>query len=272
MKISQSPQWLAANLDHVKILDASWYLPSDQRDCRAEFHAQHIPNAQFFDIDAIADHDSDLPHMLPTSDAFATAVGAMGISNTDTVIVYDTAGLFSAARVWWMFRAMGHEQVYVLEGGMPQWLAQGHPIATTPSTPTPAKYHATLNPNRVVNAQQVLTTKTQIADARPNARFLGQAPEPRPNTRSGHIPNSKNLFFKLLLDAQGRLLPEAELRKQFQNADLDPEQPIITSCGSGVTAAILAMALARLGNTETSLYDGSWSEWGARDDLPIATD
>lgn len=271
MDITVSTDWLHQNITNVKILDASWYLPAEGRDCLSEFHACHIQDAQFFDIDAISDQNSDLPHMLPTSAAFCEAVGKLGISNPDTVIVYDSAGLFSAARVWWMFQVMGHNNVAVLDGGLPKWLAEQKAVSDQAKTPSLAKFTAQVDHNKIAGWKQVLNTTAQIIDARPAQRFQGNALEPRSNTRSGHIPNSKNLFFKEVLDASGQLKSASELAPIFKSIGINLENPIITSCGSGVTAAILAMALTRLGVSNYALYDGSWSEWGARQDLPIST-
>lgn len=271
MQVTVSTQWLAQHIDDVKILDASWYLPTEPRDPTQEFKDAHIPGAQFFDIDVIADTSSDLPHMVPIPDAFAEHVQNMGISNSDTVVVYDSHGIFSAPRVWWLFRAMGHKDVFVLNGGLPQWQAEGRAISSRVETPKRGTFSATLNNAVVVDAQTVLNTSAQVIDARPFARFAGQAAEPRPNTRSGHIPNSTSVFFKSVLTDGGHLKENARLQSVFVDAGVNLNSPIITSCGSGVTAAVLTMALLQLDHPDVALYDGSWSEWGARDDLPIAT-
>lgn len=271
MQVTVTTEWLDQNIESVKVLDASWYLPTENRDTFQEYQSAHIRNAQFFDIDKVADTKSDLPHMIPTADVFSDHVAQMGISNGDPVVVYDTAGLFSAARAWCLFQVMGHQEVFVLDGGFPKWSAEGRAISNQPTVPAKGKFNATLDTNRVVTAEQVLATTSQVIDARPPARFAGQATEPRPNTRSGHIPNSTNVFFKSLLDEHGQLKAKAELVAVFESAGVDLSKPIITSCGSGVTAAVLTLGLKRLDHQQTSLYDGSWSEWGSRNDLPIAT-
>lgn len=271
MQVIVSTQWLDQNIENVKVLDASWYLPTENRDTFQEYQSAHIPNAQFFDIDKVADTDNDLPHMIPTADEFSKHVEKMGISNDDTVVVYDTAGLFSAARAWWLFQVMGHQSIFVLDGGFPKWVSEGKAVSDQSISPAKGEFNATLDTSRVATAEQVLVTDSQIIDARPPARFAGEAAEPRPNTRSGHIPNSMNVFFKSMLDENGRLKSEDALVAAFEEAGIDLTKPIVTSCGSGVTAAVLTLGLKRLDHQQTALYDGSWSEWGSRDDLPIAT-
>lgn len=269
--------WLERHLDDpaLRILDGSWHMPADNRDPGAEFRSCHIPQAQFFDIDATSDQSSDLPHMVPDAGQFARQVAALGIGQDNAVVVYDTQGLFSAARVWWLLRAMGISNVAVLEGGLPKWMAEGRVVATVPETPRPATLTARMDERRVRSAEQVLQSTrddgTQIVDARAPARFRGEVPEPRAGLRSGHIPGSRNVFFKALLTDDGTLKSDDELRAVFEEAGVDLNKPVITSCGSGVTAAVLALALEKLGHRDVAIYDGSWTEWGQNRELPIET-
>lgn len=263
---------LAALLDdpRLRIIDASWHL--DGRDARADFEATRIPGAVHFDLEAVSDHDSPLPHMLPTPEAFAAAAGALGIAETDMIVVYDTVGLFSAPRVWWTFRLMGARDVRVLDGGLPKWLAEGRLVDRSPPVaPVPAVFRASRRSSDVADLPTVLgalTGEAQIVDARPAPRFRGEAAEPRPGLRSGHMPGALNLPFKTLLSDDGVLLRGEALSARFAEAGVDLDQPIITSCGSGVSAAILTLALAELGR-DSAVYDGSWAEWGGRDDTPV---
>lgn len=274
-KILVSTLWLAENLPDPKlcILDGSWYLPTENRDPLAEYRTDHIKGAQFFDIDGISDASSDLPHMVPSAEQFARQVADLGISNDNQVVVYDTHGLFSAARVWWLFRFFGLNNIAVLDGGLPKWKAEGHPTSNAPLTPVSANLSAATQDHLVRDAAQVhdasQSVTAQVIDARAPARFKGEAPEPRAGLRSGRIPNSKNVFFKSLLNPDGTLKPDAELADLFKAQGVDLEQPVITSCGSGVTAAVLTLALEKLGHDNHALYDGSWSEWGALNDYPI---
>ena len=270
-----STAWLADHLKDpdLRLLDASWYLPADGRDAFAEYNAAHIPGARFFDIDDISDHRSEMPHMVPPVEKFMSRMRAMGVGDGHQVVVYDSAGLFSAARVWWLFRLMGKTDVAVLDGGLPKWIADGHPTEDMP--PVIRDRHMTVSrQNHLVRdvtqvARAAKLGDHTIIDARSPDRFAGTAPEPREGLRAGHIPGAVNVPFKTLLNADGTLKDAPALQKAFAAADLT--KPVITSCGSGVTAAILSLALERIGKTDHSLYDGSWSEWGMYDDLPIAT-
>ena len=270
-----STDWLAERLGDPAVLpiDGSWHLPDAGHNGRAEFLERHIPGATFFDVDGISDPSSGLPHMLPSPHAFAEAVGALGITETRTLVVYDAAGLFSAPRVWWSLRTMGAETVYVLDGGLPKWLAEGRPTETGPSTRKPETFKARFDASAVKNADDVAKTletgSAQVVDARSGARFRGEAPEPRPGLASGHMPGALNLPFSNLV-RDGRLKDEAELREAFEAAGVDVSKPIVTTCGSGVTASVLSFALEGLGTSAKGLYDGSWSEWGAGG-RPVAT-
>ena len=271
-----TPGWLAANLGSpdVVVLDSSFYLGPMNRDADAEYRAGHIPGALRLDISKVSDRSSPLPHMLPTPEAFADTVGLMGISERDTIVCYDGLGLFASPRLWWMFRLFGAKNVFVLGGGMPRWVAEGLPVEQDVMTREPTRFVARKPADIVADVdrvQRVLAEGTaQVVDARPADRFTGQAPEPRPGMRSGHIPGSLNVPHGTLLK-DGGLLPHDQLREKFAAAGVDLEQPIITSCGSGVSAAVVWLALDAIGIAPAGLYDGSWSEWGSRDDLPVAT-
>jgi thiosulfate/3-mercaptopyruvate sulfurtransferase len=274
-EILVSTNWLAENLSNpnLRILDGSWYMPADNRDVQAEFLAAHIPGAQFFDIDAISDQETDLPHMIPPVAQFETQIANLGISNDNQIVVYDTKGLFSAARVWWLLRYFGLTNIAVLDGGLPKWQAEGHPTVSGANDPTVGTLNAVPHTKLLRNAAQVLdaskTAGEQIIDARAPARFRGEVPEPRAGLRAGHMPGAKNVFFMSLLNADGTLKSDTELAAVFQAQGVDLKKPIITSCGSGVTASVLSLALHKIGHTQHALYDGSWSEWGALPDTPV---
>ena len=271
-----STDWLARHLDDpdLRVIDASWHMPDADRDARAEFADRHIPGARFFDIDEISDARSDLPHMAPPAEKFMSRLRAMGVGDGHQVVIYDSAGIFSAPRVWWLFRLMGKTDVAVLDGGLPKWLAEGR--ATEDMPPVIRDRHMTVSRHNallrdVTQVAEASKLAEQILDARAPERFRGEVPEPRPGLRAGHIPGSMNLPFGELLSKDGTMKDPGALRAAFENAGVDLKRPVITTCGSGITAAVLALGLARVGHDGWSLYDGSWTEWGAFGDLPVAT-
>lgn len=272
-----STEWLAAHLKDpdLRILDASWYLANADRDAKAEYKAAHIPGARFFDIEDVSDHRSELPHMVPSVEKFMSRMRAMGVGDGHQIVVYDGMGLFSAARVWWLFRLMGKTDIAVLDGGFPKWQAEGHPVEDLPPVVRDRHMTVTRQNQMVKDVTQVAAASKlgdyEIVDARAPERFRGDAPEPREGLRAGHIPNSRNVFFRDLLNADGTMKTPDALTQIFEDAGVDLAKPAILSCGSGVTASVLALAMERMGKTDHAVYDGSWSEWGTFDDLPIAT-
>ncbi len=272
-----STQWLADHLKDpdLRILDASWYLPDMERDAKAEYNAAHIPGARFFDIDDISDQRSELPHMVPQAEKFMSRLRKMGVGDGHQIVVYDGSGLFSAARVWWMFRLMGKTDIAVLDGGLPKWQAEGRAIEDLPPIVRDRHMTVTRQNQMVKDVTQVASASKLgdyvIVDARAPERFRGEAPEPREGLRAGHIPNSRNVFFRDLVSVDGTMKSNEVMAEVFRKAGVDLDKPAILSCGSGVTACVLALAMEQMGKTDHAVYDGSWSEWGTFDDLPIAT-
>lgn len=271
-----STEWLDGHLSapDVRVVDASWYLPAQQRDPKAEYAQAHIPGAVFFDIDEISDTGSELPHMLPSPEKFAARVRKLGLGDGNRIVVYDGAGIFSAPRVWWMFRVFGHDDVAVLDGGFPKWQAESRPIETLPPAPRERHFTARMNTLAVRDLEQMRRNVDekveQVIDARSPGRFAGADPEPRAGLRGGHIPGSLNLPWERLIDPRtGTMLPPDILRNRMEEAGVDLSRPAVTTCGSGVSAAILSLGLHLLGHDCSALYDGSWTEWGGRDDTPI---
>jgi thiosulfate/3-mercaptopyruvate sulfurtransferase len=263
-----STRWLADRLKEpdLRIVAAPFYMPGDGRVPKDEFEKAHIPGAVLFDLEQISDHANPLPHMLAPPEAFAEAVGDLGISDGDRIVVYDHAGLLSAGRVWWNFRAMGHEEVFVLDGGLPRWIAEGRPLADGPVTPTRQTFTPVYRPALVRDIRQVeeaLASGVQVLDARARDRFQGAAPEPRPSLPSGHMPGALNTPHAELVE-NGSLKSKEALAALFRGEGVDLEKPVITTCGSGVSAAVIALALARLGKWDAPVYDGSWTEWASR--------
>ncbi len=273
-----STEWLAAHLNdpRVKVLDATFKMPGVLPLPIDDFRAAHIPGAAFFDVDAVSDHTSSLPHMYPDAAQFGRDVGALGISNSDTVVIYDAGGWVAAPRAWWMFLSFGHRGVKILDGGLKKWRAENRVVESGEASPKPARFTAAFDAGMVRSREQLvanLASKAeQVIDARATGRFDGSVAEPRAGLRSGHIPGSRNLPYNLLFDADtGTMKPCDELRRAFEAAGLDLTRPVVTTCGSGVSAAVLTLALYRLGQRGSALYDGSWSEWGLPDGPPVAT-
>jgi len=272
-----STEWLAERLGGpgVQVIDATWFMPGEGRMGRDAYAAGHIPGAVFFDIDEVADRFSDLPHMLPSPEAFAQAAGQLGLSRDATVVVYDAQGVFSAPRVWWTLRTMGFRDVVVLDGGLPKWRADGKAVETDAAAPSATHLTPALEPRLVRDldaVREILERRdAQVVDARAGPRFRGEVPEPRAGLRSGHMPGACNVPWNDLIGADGAMKPAGELRAAFEAAGVDLAQPIVTTCGSGVSAALLALALARLGREDVAVYDGSWTEWGGRADTAVVT-
>ena len=273
-----STDWLGDHLPapDVRIVDASWYMPAAGRDARAEFNGAHIPGAVFFDIDEICDSDQSLPHMMPAPEKFANRVRLLGLGDGNRIVVYDSGTGMAAPRVWWMFRAFGHREISVLDGGLAKWRREDRPVKDLPPMPRTRHFTARLDSTVVRDIKQMLKNldsgAEQVVDARSAGRFSGQDPEPRAGLRGGHMPGSLCLPFATLLDpADGTFLQGDDLRRAFEDADVDLARPVVTTCGSGVTAAVLALGLHLLGHTHNALYDGSWSEWGDREDTPVET-
>ena len=269
--------WLAERLDapDVRVVDATWLMPGSAGNARADHALAHVPGAVFFDIDEIADTASPLPHMLPSAAKFASRAKALGLGDGSRIVCYDQTGLTSAARAWWMFRVMGHREVVVLDGGLPKWISEGRPVDDREPPARERHFSARLDHellrDRAGVARALESGREQVVDARPAPRFRGEAPEPRPGLASGHMPGARNLPSSALFAADGTMLPPNALARVFADAGVDVARPVVTSCGSGITACLLALALARLGQWRTAVYDGSWAEWGADASAAVVT-
>lgn len=276
-KVLVSTDWLSSRLSdpEIRILDATWYLPNVDRDAKAEYDQSHIPNARFFDIDEVSDHRSDLPHMVPPVEKFMSKVRKLGVGDGHQIVIYDSHGLFSAARVWWLFKVMGQKNVAVLDGGLPKWLREGRTVDSSSPLIRDRHMFVKYHDEMIKDVTQVSSASKlgdfEILDARSAGRFRGEEPEPRPGLRAGHIPGSKNIFYGDLLNEDGTLKSQDKLVEHFKAKAVNLDKPVITSCGSGVTAAIINLALDRIGKTDHALYDGSWTEWGMYPTVPVET-
>lgn len=272
-----STQWLADRMaaPDIRVVDGSWYLPTEGRDPKAEYAERHIHDAVFFDIDAISDDTTDLPHMLPSPETFSSRASALGLGDGVRVVAYDGGNMMAAARVWWMFRAFGHEDVAVLDGGLAKWLAEGRPVDDEPVIPRERRLTARMNSLLVRDRRQMLANvgggREQTVDARSAGRFAGEEPEIRPGVRSGHIPGSRNLPYSSLLNDDATVRSDDAIRAAFADVGVDPARPVAATCGSGISACFLALTLDLIGAREVAVYDGSWTEWGGRDDTPVET-
>jgi thiosulfate/3-mercaptopyruvate sulfurtransferase len=278
LQVVVSTGWLAARLgvSGIRVVDASWYMPGSARDAAAEYRAGHIPGAVFFDIDAISDRQSPLPHMLPSAPDFAARMSALGLNDSDSLVIYDGSGVnLSAARVWWTFHVFGHRRVAVLDGGMGKWRSEQRPLEQGQVTLPPGNFTARLHPRAVRDLAAVraniVSRSEQLVDVRSRGRFDGIEPEPRPGLRPGHVPGSINLPFTELVSPDGTLLPSETLRRLLAEAGVDLKRPVVATCGSGTSACALVLSLHSIGHTQTAVYDGAWSEWGARADTPVET-
>jgi len=272
-----STEWLSQHMSapDIRVVDASWYLPGENRDPKAEFRERHIPGAVFFDIDEIADTDNPLPHMIPSPEKFSSRMRKLGLGDGNRIVVYDGSGIRSAARAWWMMRLFGHHDVSILDGGLPKWLAEDREVSDMPTPPAERHFTSRINSLMVRDKDQIRrnieTGREQVLDARSKGRFEGSEPEPREGLRAGRIPSSLNLPFNELLNDDGTLLSAEKLHKAFDAAGIDQRKPVTTSCGSGITACVLAFGLHMIGHKQVAVYDGSWTEWGLDKEMPLST-